>query len=300
MARSTRTSTLKATAAVPIEVEPTSSGRQRTLSAKQQQIGDRKRLADNQKGSQVLQVSHRCLTALRQFKSKEMWFANIYFVYRKCVADASQVYRKLNASVSQEERRHAIESTHICRMSKNPTFKMYSEAEILHRAWDVWIPRLVWNQIGMGRRERGMPADAQLNNFDLRATGLFCTQVTADFFFVTEKVQKQVVAQDKAYTQALRAHQAQEEIMGFQKLPVHARDSLSGDVDEEMGPESEDEDHPASAGNGLQVHSNEANKQPPKLIRRVTGQARPPVMIGPNGSAPPPLTPQHKWLPPLS
>jgi hypothetical protein len=39
MARSTRTSTLKAAAAVPIEVEPTSSGRQRTLSAKQQQIG---------------------------------------------------------------------------------------------------------------------------------------------------------------------------------------------------------------------------------------------------------------------
>jgi transposase len=40
MARSTRTSTLKAAAAaaVPIEVEPTSSGRQRTLSAKQQQI----------------------------------------------------------------------------------------------------------------------------------------------------------------------------------------------------------------------------------------------------------------------
>ena len=39
MARSTRTSTLKAAAAAPIEVEPTSSGRQRTLSAKQQQIG---------------------------------------------------------------------------------------------------------------------------------------------------------------------------------------------------------------------------------------------------------------------
>jgi len=39
MARSTRTSTLKAAAAVPIEVEPTSSGCQRMLSEKQQQIG---------------------------------------------------------------------------------------------------------------------------------------------------------------------------------------------------------------------------------------------------------------------
>lgn len=39
MARSTRTSTLKAATAAPIEVEPTSSGRQHTLSAKQQQIG---------------------------------------------------------------------------------------------------------------------------------------------------------------------------------------------------------------------------------------------------------------------
>ncbi|EDQ98096.1 uncharacterized protein LACBIDRAFT_336274 [Laccaria bicolor S238N-H82] len=90
MARSTRTSTLKATAAVPIEVEPTSSGRQRTLSAKQQQIGDRKRLADNQKGSQVLQVSHRCLTALRQFKSKEI-------CSQMCLAGVSQVMRKLHA-----------------------------------------------------------------------------------------------------------------------------------------------------------------------------------------------------------
>jgi len=39
--------------------------------------------------------------------------------------------------------------------------------------------------------------------------------------------------------------------MGFQKLPVHARDSSSGNLDEEMGPESEDEDHPATAGNGV-------------------------------------------------
>lgn len=121
MARSTRTSTLKAAAAAPIEVEPTSSGRQRTLSAKQQQIGQ---------------------------------------IFVVCCAI-------------------------------------------------TWLTS----------------------------------------HLVTEKVQKQVVAQDKAYTQALRAHQAQEEIMGFQKLPVHARDSSN--VDEEMGPESEDEDHPATAGNGV-------------------------------------------------
>lgn len=45
----------------------------------------------------------------------------------------------------------------------------------------------------------------------------------------------------------------------------------------------------------LQVHDNEpANKQPPKLIRRVTSQARPTVMIGPNGSAPLPLSPQQQ------
>ncbi|KIK04872.1 hypothetical protein K443DRAFT_4233 [Laccaria amethystina LaAM-08-1] len=68
---------------------------------------------------------------------------------------------------------------------------------------------------------------------------------------VTEKVQKQASAQDKAYTQALRAHQVQEEIMGFRKLPVHAGNSLSGNVDEEMGAESEDEDDPATAGNGF-------------------------------------------------
>ncbi|EDQ98215.1 uncharacterized protein LACBIDRAFT_336171 [Laccaria bicolor S238N-H82] len=111
----------------------------------------------------------------------------------------------------------------------------------------------------------------------------------------TLSAEQQQIAQDKAYTQVLRAHQAQEEIMGFQKLLVHAHDSLSGDVDEGMGPESEDEDHPASAGNGLQVHSNEqADKQPPKLIRCVTGQAWPPMMIAPNRSAPPPLTPQQQ------
>ena len=39
MACSTHTSTLKAAATAPIEVEPTSSGHQHTLSAKQQQIG---------------------------------------------------------------------------------------------------------------------------------------------------------------------------------------------------------------------------------------------------------------------
>ena len=45
----------------------------------------------------------------------------------------------------------------------------------------------------------------------------------------------------------------------------------------------------------LQVHDNEpANKQPPKLIRRITSQARPTVMIGPNGSAPLPLSPQQQ------
>ncbi|KIJ90071.1 hypothetical protein K443DRAFT_117147 [Laccaria amethystina LaAM-08-1] len=147
---------------------------------------------------------------------------------------------------------------------------------------------------------------------------------------VTEKVQKQASAQDKAYTQALRAHQVQEEIMGFRKLPVHAGNSLSGNVDEEMGAESEDEDDPATAGNGftamtlapiiktsvrngrtlvhrvdqekenvnateLQVHVNEqVEKQQPKLIRRVTGQARPTVMMGSNGSALPSPTPQQQ------
>ena len=45
----------------------------------------------------------------------------------------------------------------------------------------------------------------------------------------------------------------------------------------------------------LQVHNNEpANKQPPKLIRHVTSQARPTVMIGPNRSAPLPLHPQQQ------
>jgi len=44
----------------------------------------------------------------------------------------------------------------------------------------------------------------------------------------------------------------------------------------------------------LQVHVNEqVDKQPPKLIRRVTGQAQPTVMMGPHGLAPPPLTPSQ-------
>jgi hypothetical protein len=47
----------------------------------------------------------------------------------------------------------------------------------------------------------------------------------------------------------------QEEIMGFRKLPVHAGDSLSGNVDEEMGAESEDEEDPATAGNGVYFFS---------------------------------------------
>jgi len=39
--------------------------------------------------------------------------------------------------------------------------------------------------------------------------------------------------------------------MGFRKLPVHASDSLSDNADKDMGPESEDEDDPATAGNGV-------------------------------------------------
>jgi hypothetical protein len=45
----------------------------------------------------------------------------------------------------------------------------------------------------------------------------------------------------------------------------------------------------------LQVHVNEqVEKRQPKLIRRVTGQARPTVMMGSNGSALPSPTPQQQ------
>ena len=38
----------------------------------------------------------------------------------------------------------------------------------------------------------------------------------------------------------------------------------------------------------------QVDKWQPKLIRCVTGQAQPTIMMGPNGSAPPPLTPQQQ------
>jgi hypothetical protein len=45
----------------------------------------------------------------------------------------------------------------------------------------------------------------------------------------------------------------------------------------------------------LRVHVNDqVEKQQPKLIRRVTGQARPTVMMGSNGSALPSLTRQQQ------
>jgi hypothetical protein len=69
----------------------------------------------------------------------------------------------------------------------------------------------------------------------------------------TEKVLKQVAAKDKAYTQALRAHQAQEAIMGYQSIPIQAPapPSAAGNTDR-FEPESEDdESQPVVQGEGV-------------------------------------------------
>jgi hypothetical protein len=67
---------------------------------------------------------------------------------------------------------------------------------------------------------------------------------------VEDQLVKEASAKEKAYTEALRAHQAREEAMGFQKV------TADGFIDNSLGPESEGEDDPdetESAFNSITV-----------------------------------------------
>jgi hypothetical protein len=58
-------------------------------------------------------------------------------------------------------------------------------------------------------------------------------------FLAVAQAEKEKAVQNKVYTEAVRSHQRQEELLGFRKIPVHSQD--------DAGPESEDEDEAPTA-----------------------------------------------------